>query len=86
MLQASADGGQAPQLPGLTVRSSIPIARPPKAEEWVMCAQFLRAQSEQFAREPVAGTNSVASTSPALRARESLVRALFNHNDFLTVR
>ena len=28
----------------------------------------------------------VGSNDPALRARESLVRALFSHNDFVTVR
>jgi hypothetical protein len=53
------------------------LSRAPSAAEREVCLAFLEAQGrlrEQGVAEPDA------------RAREGLVRAMFNHNDFLTIR
>jgi hypothetical protein len=50
------------------------LSRRPSAAEAARCEEFLGAQ-EKLARE-----------DPALRAAESLVRVLFNHHEFVTIR
>ena len=42
-------------------------------------AAFLKESTARFAGQ-------TAAAEPGLRARESLVQVLFNHNDFVTVR
>lgn len=54
------------------------LTRTPKPEEFAACQEFL-------AKSLVLGTSSNVA-DPALRARESLIRALLNHNDFITIR
>jgi hypothetical protein len=71
------------------------LTRPPTAAEEATCLKFLEVQ-EQAARAPVdvaAASKPVTapaevppSADPAMRARESLVHALLNHNDFVTIR
>jgi len=64
----------------------------PTEQELAACLEFLQRQTESLAKSNAApaptGNPPIAapSTNPAQRARESFVRALFNHNDFATVR
>ncbi len=54
------------------------LSRTPTASEMAACSTFLSKQT---------GSESSASASALnARARESLVRAIFNHNDFITIR
>jgi hypothetical protein len=69
------------------------LSRSPSLDELSTCLEFLRRQAEALGHrtEPAptaAGNPPIAAPSadPVQRARESLVRALFNHNDFATVR
>jgi hypothetical protein len=58
------------------------LTRPPTESERETCLAFLKKQGELY-------QTASANMTPAdrvLRARASLVRALFNHNDFVTVR
>ncbi len=69
------------------------LGRSPTSGERTECRAFLVAQTARL-RSPGgltlfggAGTADVPpSEDPALRARESLIRVLFNHNDFVTIR
>ena len=72
------------------------LTRPPSRAELVECEAFLN-RAGDLQSPPVGNSNSSASgrtdatdgdyKSPArARARESLVRALLNQNDFLTIR
>ena len=63
----------------------------PAERELSACREFLRRQEELYRRDKVrpvkaTGATVAPATDPALRARESLVRVLFNHDDFVTVR
>jgi hypothetical protein len=67
------------------------LSRPPTSREWELSEAFLRRQEELYRRakaQPVssADANIPPSADPKMRARESLIRVLFNHDDFLTVR
>jgi hypothetical protein len=66
------------------------LSRGPSAEEQAACAEFLRKQCELFRSakpQTTKGEGSVApSSDPEQRAREGLVRALFSHDDFVTIR
>ncbi len=68
------------------------LARKPTDEEQVRCAEFLRKQRTLFESRDaatLAGTPAngiqAASAAAAPRARESLIRVLFSHNDFITI-
>ncbi|MBW3595650.1 MAG: DUF1553 domain-containing protein [Planctomycetes bacterium] len=54
------------------------LCRPPSAAEMQLCREFLDRQAELIAQSNAADA--------AARARESLVRALLNHNDFIAIR
>ncbi len=54
------------------------LARSPGDRELQACCEYLEKQRQQLASE--------SATAPDTAARESLVRALFNHNDFVTIR
>jgi hypothetical protein len=54
------------------------LSRVPKPRELQICLEELKDQSEFLAK-----TNP---TDAGLRARSSLVRAILNHNDFVTIR
>ena len=66
------------------------LTRSPAEKEREFCAMFLNKQQElygqanQKAGAPAKGVVA-AATDPKLRARESLVRVLLNHNDFVTI-
>lgn len=54
------------------------LCRPPSEQENTMSVEFLAAQRQTLAAAKIA--------DPISRSRESLVHALLNHNDFVTVR
>jgi hypothetical protein len=68
------------------------LSRPPTAQELDECVAFLNRQAQQFNKTkpkvPVySGSDGhVPAAEPTLRARESLVHVLLNHNDFVTIR
>jgi hypothetical protein len=69
------------------------LSRAPSDDERARCEQFLNDQATRLA-EPntltaFEGATKAAvspSSDPLLRARESLVHVLLNHNDFVTIR
>ena len=70
------------------------LSRSPTAAEAAACTAFLHKQIELFQQSPpppTASPGTVVATvapaaDPATRAAENLVHALFNHNDFVTIR
>jgi hypothetical protein len=70
------------------------LARRATTAELEACAEFLVAQSRMFQQSPPNASDCAIdpadsakpSADPSLRARENLVHALLNHNDFVTVR
>lgn len=67
------------------------LSRPATAEEVEACAEFIQKQQDFFGSRsaedvPFTSDFSKPSADPALRAREDLVHALFNHHDFVTIR
>ena len=58
------------------------LSRPPKASETSLCLQAIK-QQEEIAR---ANDSKVPARQAKQTARESLVRVLLNHNDFVTIR
>jgi hypothetical protein len=69
------------------------LARRPTANEQTVCGEFLAKQAELFrtqsgaaAAPPAVEGVTAPAADPALRACETLVLALFNHNDFVNVR
>ena len=68
------------------------LCRQPTAQELRVCHQFLSKQRELYERvgserletEPPQGLTPAAS-DPVQRSRQSLVRTLLNHNDFVTI-
>jgi hypothetical protein len=68
------------------------LTRRPTAEEQTSCERFLQLQLELYrAADPkqltaTAKDTAAPSADPLMRARESLVRVLFNHDDFVTMR
>jgi hypothetical protein len=68
------------------------LTRPPSADELAASLELLKSQRELFASaeltgdEPAADDGTRPSLDPATRARESLVHALFGHNDFISIR
>ncbi len=62
------------------------LTRRPSGEELAACQDFLKRELEPATRQPTDGKEPGEPPSNALRARASLVHALFNHNDFVTIR
>ena len=66
------------------------LSRGPTAAERATCVEFLRKQTDLLRTAKagnVKGDATIApSPDPTQRARESLVRALFSHDDFVTMR
>ncbi len=67
------------------------LSRRPSSQELALCQEFLGKQGELLrTTRPQSLKSDAASTAPspdpAMRARESLVRALFSHDDFITMR
>ena len=66
------------------------LSRQPVGEETSVCRAFLEKQAVLFNAADLAADVTpegrvAPSADPAMRARESLVRALFSHNDFITI-
>jgi len=61
------------------------LTRRPTKEEAATCQEFLSKQRTLYSANKTAPAGGAAA-DPVLRARESLVRALFSHNDFVTLR
>jgi mono/diheme cytochrome c family protein len=74
----------------LTLAFEHILSRAPTEAERRLCRDFLAQQSKLFEttpQTPPATTGLIPPASvPGQRARESLVRVLFSHNDFVTVR
>jgi hypothetical protein len=66
------------------------LCRAPTAAERQVCLAFLQQQTKLLrdSTEKTAEAPGVMppATDPAQRARESLIRVLFNHHDFVTIR
>jgi hypothetical protein len=68
------------------------LSRAPTAAEKNLCVEFLGRQAELFRNEESGASSAAAqgavvpSNEPQIRAAESLVHSLFNHNDFITIR
>lgn len=60
------------------------LSRPPSAEEVKASRDYLVQQTQELTATNPPGT--LAANDPAQRARETLIHALFNHNDFVTIR
>jgi mono/diheme cytochrome c family protein len=66
------------------------LSRRPRQAETAACLSFLEKQALLFSKDDLATDVTpegrvAPSKDPAMRARESLVRALFSHNDFITI-
>jgi hypothetical protein len=77
----------------ITAAFETVLSRQPTADESQLCLQFLDRQVQLFGSveskelKPAAVSGLVpASADPQTRARESLVRTLFNHNDFVSIK
>ena len=71
----------------------VVLGRPPSAKERAESRKFLVEQSELYGKpeklkpfESGPENNVAPSEDPSLRARESLVHVLFNHDEFVTIR
>ena len=70
------------------------LARPAVPAELSVCLEFLASQEQFFADNHARLTDTASNLEdgqkpagdPRLRAREQLVHALMNHNDFVTIR
>jgi len=84
-------GGEAPPAAAFVEKAfEAVLGRPPSSEELDLSQKFIEQEQERF-RDPEKpawqqGAAAAEAKSPILRAREDLVHALLNHNDFVTVR
>ena len=62
------------------------LGRPPRDAELSASRDYLARQVKLFAGNKLTATPDGPSADPAVRARENLVQALFNHTDFVTIR
>jgi hypothetical protein len=94
--QATSDNGEGSQderQSFVTAAFETVLSRRPTADESKLCLLFLDRQVELFGSADPSELKSAsisglvpASADPQHRARESLVRTLFNHNDFVSIR
>ena len=75
----------------VTAAYEVVLSRRPSEEELKLCLEFLARQRNLYSQQPTGETakpakNSIGPASdPRWRARESLVRTLFSHHDFITI-
>ena len=75
----------------VTAAYEVILSRRPSEEELKLCLEFLARQRNLYSQQPTGETakpakNSIGPASdPRWRARESLVRTLFSHHDFITI-
>ena len=63
------------------------LARAPRSEEVTTCAEYLSGKAPARPELGSSGATQVANSAPnASRLRENLIRVLFNHHDFVTIR
>ncbi len=66
------------------------LARKPTKDEAKLCGEFLEERAKIFVEKKLPANNpenyATPSSDPQLRARESLILVLFNHNDFVSIR
>jgi hypothetical protein len=62
------------------------LGRTPRDAELAASRNYLSRQVTLFAGSKLTATPDGPSSDPAVRARENLVQALFNHTDFVTIR
>jgi hypothetical protein len=62
------------------------LNRYPTPQELQASVDFLQTQSKRLAEVGQAAAGADSVSEPDTRARENLVHALMNHNDFVTVR
>ena len=81
------------QIDFVSLAFEVVLGRRPTNVELNQCVLFLREQSELLSEGSkltrfVGGksSNVLPSIDPQMRARESLILVLFNHNDFVTIR
>jgi hypothetical protein len=90
-LLASHLGGETPPEATFVAKAfETVLGRPPSPEELDLSQKFIEQEQERFSdpEKPAwqQGGAAAEPKSPVLRAREDLVHALLNHNDFVTVR
>ena len=71
--------------PAIAVASNSGAATAPNLD-YLDIPAFLRRQAELYQKASPAEGKTAPAAEPRQRARESLVRVLFNHNDFITIR
>ena len=75
----------------VTAAYEVVLSRRPTREELTLCLEFLERQRALYSRQAASPAAKPAKTSigpaadPRWRARESLVRTLFSHHDFITI-
>jgi Protein of unknown function (DUF1553) len=90
-LMAGHLGGEAPPVATFVTKAFEAILdRPPSSAELDLSEKYIEQEQQRFrdAKPPAPQKDAAAREpeSPVLRAREDLVHALLNHNDFVTVR
>ncbi|MEX0726267.1 MAG: DUF1553 domain-containing protein [Planctomycetaceae bacterium] len=67
------------------------LSRPPTSRELELCCDFLAQQAagviaaQTAGQLPAVNAEQGPSSDPAVRAKESLIRTLFNHHEFITI-
>lgn len=63
------------------------LTRDPTAAETIACLEFLKRQTALYptSAPTIAASSSGPSSDPVQRARESLIRALYSHHDWITI-
>ncbi|MFP6619859.1 MAG: DUF1553 domain-containing protein [Pirellulaceae bacterium] len=75
----------------VTAAYEVVLSRRPTMKEQTLCLKFLERQRTLYSRQAAtpaakpAKTSIGPATDPRWRARESLVRTLFSHHDFITI-
>ena len=69
----------------------VVLSRRPTMKEQTLCLEFLERQRKLYSQQPADTTPKAEKTGvgpspdPRWRSRESLVRTLFSHHDFITI-
>jgi hypothetical protein len=86
-------GGESTEGEFTSAAFEVVLGRPPSPEERAKGESFLREQAQLFRTPEKLKTFHAGApgelkpaSEPFLRARESLIHALFNHNEFVTIR
>jgi hypothetical protein len=75
----------------ITAAYEVVLSRRPGEQELKLCLEFLERQRILYSDQPASKTpkpdkNRIGPASdPRWRARESLIRTLFSHHDFITI-